>query len=115
VHHHSVVEWDANITQHITKHDDVMPQCQMQNTPCLVFISPVQAIISVYVALFAKRDLGEAAVLNLLLTANNTFIIGLPIMNATFGSTGRFIALLTGMSLCICNATMRHGLLALCN
>jgi hypothetical protein len=40
--------------------------------------------------------LGNAAILNLLLTANNTWIIGLPVMEATFGSAGRLVALLTG-------------------
>jgi hypothetical protein len=47
--------------------------------------------------LAGKRDVGEAGLLNLLLTANNTVIMGLPIMNATWGAVGRKTALLTGV------------------
>ncbi len=50
----------------------------------------------VFVRIFKKGDVGEAALLNLLLGANNTIIVGLPIMTATFGTDGRYIALLTG-------------------
>lgn len=54
-----------------------------------------QVAILVYVWVFAKKDVGEAALLNLLLAANNTVIIGLPIMDSTWGSIGRYIALLS--------------------
>ncbi|PNW69967.1 hypothetical protein CHLRE_17g700050v5 [Chlamydomonas reinhardtii] len=41
--------------------------------------------------------LREAGLLTLLLTANNCGMIGLPIMDATYGSGGRRLALLTGI------------------
>lgn len=40
--------------------------------------------------------LREFALLSLVLTANNCGMIGLPIMDATFGAMGRRMALLTG-------------------
>lgn len=58
-------------------------------------LCPMQVSVLAYVWIFAKKDVGEAALLNILLAANNTVIIGLPIMEATWGTVGRYVSLLT--------------------
>mmetsp|Transcript_10038 Transcript_10038/g.27425 ORF Transcript_10038/g.27425 Transcript_10038/m.27425 type:complete len:888 (+) Transcript_10038:208-2871(+) len=63
----------------------------------VLWVSIIQVLIIAYVWTFGKKYWAEAGLQNLLLTANNTIMIGLPIMEATWGKAGRFIALLTAV------------------
>eukprot|EP00198_Chlamydomonas_reinhardtii_P003371 XP_001692707.1 predicted protein [Chlamydomonas reinhardtii] len=55
--------------------------------------------ILVYTRFFNGRNLRDAALLNLVLTSNNTVIIGLPVLAATFPEAGGPLALLSALPL----------------
>ena len=61
----------------------------------MVWIAIIQLGIILYTWLFNKGNLLEAALLNLIFNANNTVIMGLPIMYATTGPVGARVSLLT--------------------
>ncbi|KAG2450686.1 hypothetical protein HYH02_004525 [Chlamydomonas schloesseri] len=65
----------------------------------VLWVTIVQAGILVYTWVFNGRNTGDAGLLNLVLTANNTVIVGLPVMNATFPEVGGPVALLTAFVL----------------
>ncbi|KAG2438062.1 hypothetical protein HXX76_005672 [Chlamydomonas incerta] len=65
----------------------------------VLWVTIVQAGILVYTWIFNGRNTGDAGLLNLVLTANNTVIVGLPVMNATFPEVGGPVALLTAFVL----------------
>lgn len=62
----------------------------------MLWVSIVQLLVILWVWKFKKKDWGEAGFLNLMLVANNYGMVGLPVMNATFGQPGRSISLLCG-------------------
>lgn len=72
----------------------------------MMWIAIIQLGIILYTWLFNKGNLLEAALLNLIFNANNTVIMGLPIMYATTGPVGARVSLLT----CEYGAPDRHGL-----
>ncbi|GLC32936.1 hypothetical protein PLESTM_000005500 [Pleodorina starrii] len=65
----------------------------------MLWVTLVQFGILLYVWLVRGRTIGDAGLLNLVLTANNTVIVGLPVMEATFPQRGGRLSLLTAFVL----------------
>ncbi|GLI64920.1 hypothetical protein VaNZ11_008314 [Volvox africanus] len=65
----------------------------------MMWVTLVQVGILLYVWLCNGHTIGDAGLLNLVLTANNTVIVGLPVMEATFPDMGGRLSLLTAFVL----------------
>nr|ARO50094.1 hypothetical protein [Yamagishiella unicocca] len=61
----------------------------------VLWVGLVQVGIVAYTWMREGRTTGDAGLLNLVLTANNTVIVGLPVMEATFPDVGGKLSLLT--------------------
>nr|AIF73521.1 hypothetical protein [Volvox ferrisii] len=64
-----------------------------------VWVTLVQGVIVLYKWLRPSQGPRDAALLNLVLTANNTIIVGLPVMEATFPKEGSRLSLLSALPL----------------
>ncbi|GFR50505.1 hypothetical protein Agub_g12770, partial [Astrephomene gubernaculifera] len=65
----------------------------------VLWVALVQAGITCWAWLSRGHNTGRAAVINLVLTANNTVIVGLPVMQATFPDAGARLSLLSAFVL----------------
>ncbi|MEW5311229.1 MAG: hypothetical protein WDW38_002961 [Sanguina aurantia] len=63
----------------------------------VLWVTIIQVSIVLYTWLVTRGDVSEAAFLNLALCANNYGLIGIPVMEATFGAEGRGLSLIMGV------------------